>query len=318
MIFITRILPTDEEVIPAPYHAVQSQRDANEEPPEYSTATMDDSDLSKGFTINNVSESMLEDFDSDCETLIAEEEIEFVEKDLPPSTQTPTPPHLLFETPPTFLDLIDYMGPEFFKRLSIQDVIRARGISRDMTQFVDNYFLNRVLPKTVLRFHSKHFHDVGYPAEREYQILLPVIRRIDKDRRFLPYDRVIYEPDVASLPVYSYRIGKFEPVAIDIHLDDHGKYRWPLIAAAADDSRPSHRQYRSRKIHLKHTKKHQYYRFDTFRNSPVHVFYKEQLDDDPNIVKVHAISIPLTFLRRAIYNKHGYIAWEAEIPRSNR
>jgi len=297
-------VPTNVQFTPVPSYAVQSQNDANEESTKCS-ANMDyDSDLSKSFAINNMSESTLEYFDSN-ENVIAEEEIESVEKDIPPSTQPPPHHHCLRETPPTFQELIDDVGLGlFFQHLSIQDLISARGISRGMMQSVDNYFINRVLPRTVMFFHSKNFYDVDSPAEREYQRLLPVIRRIDKERRFMPDDRVIYEPDVAFLPAYSYRIGEFEFVAIGLYLNGAGKYRQPLIATAVDDSRPSQRQYRSRKINLRYTKKHQYYKFDTFKNSPVHVYYKERFYDDRNIVKLHAISLPLTFLRRMLYNKH--------------
>ena len=141
----------------------------------------------------------------------------------------------------------------------------------------------------------------------EYQSLLPVIRRIRKEKRFLPHGRLLYEPVNDSGHRYLYRHGRFEPVAIDFRLPgDRYRYSWPLVAMPDDSSRyPSRYNRRSHWILLKHTKIHQYYKFQTFKDSPVQVFYKDQPGSGLDCFVLHAISIPLSYLRYALFTKYG-------------
>ena len=183
-------------------------------------------------------------------------------------------------------------------------------VSKQMKNIIDDYFLHTILANSEIKFCSKHIDDFEGRTRNEFEKLLPVIRRVERNKRFLPHERLVYEPDPKKTTTYSYRHGKFEPLKIEFWLREGGMYSWPLNPSAdetADNSPPRYRSDR-RSLHLlqhwKYTKVHQYYRFDTFKKSPVHVFYKEE-DPDRVVFKLHAISIPLDFLRASLYQGCG-------------
>ena len=222
----------------------------------------------------------------------------------PPSTCPSSPPLHLVQRP-ELTELLGFLDPcAIFKHLPIDDMIRARGISRHMLGIVDDYFLHRILSRTEIVFRVKYYHDIDGRRELEYQILKPVIQRIVKERRYLPHDRLLYEPVNDSGRTYLYRHGSFEPVAIDFRLPgDRYKYSWPLVAMRDDIGRYQSRY--KRQNYLKYTKIYQYYKFQTFKDSPVQVFYKDYPGNGPDGFTLHALSIPLNYLRHALSTKYG-------------
>lgn len=220
----------------------------------------------------------------------------------------PRRPQTPFPNPPvTIYDLIRYVRAEsLFSYLPISEVIRARDVSPAMEKVIDHYFLHYVLPRSELKFRMKHFNDRERREEREFEYLLPVIRRVNEDKRFLPHERVVYEPH-PQRTIHYYRHGNFEPCYIELHLLEGGTYHFPLVASSDNSPDNTYRRQDRRSVHLlrilKYTKLHQYYRFDTFKNSPVHVFFKDINESDPGKFKLHAISIPLSFLQEAVSRK---------------
>jgi hypothetical protein len=221
----------------------------------------------------------------------------------PSSTCPSSPVHLVQR--PKFAELLTFLDPcAIFKHLPIDDVIRARGISQHMLGIVDDYFLHRILSRTEIVFGVKYYHDIDGRRELEYQRLQPVIQRIEKQKRHLPHGRMLYEPVNDSGRTYLYRHGSFEPVAIDFRLpDDIYKYSWPLVAMPDDIGR--YRSRYKRQSYLKYTKIYQYYKFQTFKDSPVQVFYKDYRGNGPDGFTLHALSIPLNYLRHALSTKYG-------------
>jgi hypothetical protein len=308
--------PTDEPFLDVTHQALQTKVETiNHESPGISIpinqTQPDDTVVDNGMPDGS------HESESDDETLIGEEikdQLRSLDSDeecslvpCPPPT-CPSSPLGLAQGPIGFAELLNYLDPSaIFKHLPIDDVIRARGISRDMLRIADDYFLHRILPWTEIVFRVKYYHDIDGRRELEYQRMQPVIRRIEKEKRFLPHNRLLYEPVKDSGRTYLYRHGSFEPVAIDFWLpDDIYRYSWPLVAMPEDSSRYLSRYKRqSHLILLKHTKIYRYYKFQTFKDSPLQVFYKDQPGNGPDRFILHAISIPLTYLRHAISTKHG-------------
>ena len=201
-------------------------------------------------------------------------------------------------------EIIHYVGASnILNYLHIDEVLQVGQVNRGMKEIVDNYFLHYILPQTEICCFVDHIVEDGYPPSEEYQWLYPVIRRVDKSMRIFPHDRVVFEPDFDNKLKYAYRHGSFKHVELKFHLGDwRRRQKWPL------DSRPSvhHTPYtyraneywKSREI--QYTRIHQFIRFDTFNDSPIHVFYKEVPDTDGEVVRLHAISIPLNYLRQSL------------------
>lgn len=225
------------------------------------------------------------------------------------------------EPPIGLSQLIDFVGAsKVFDCLPIKDVLEARQVSRYMKDIVDNYFLHYILPQTAITCYVDHIIEEGCPPAEEYQHLYPVIRRIDKDLRIFPHGRVVFEPDFNSTLRYTYRHGSFRHVELKFDLGDwRRRQKWPL------DDHPSARRtpysykadgYRkTRKIQypIQYTRMHQFIRFDTFNDSPIHVFYKEVSDSGGQIVVLHAISIPLNYLRHSLCT--SVPNWDEEPPK---
>jgi hypothetical protein len=167
---------------------------------------------------------------------------------------------------------------------------------------VDNYFVHYVLPRSEIYFHIDHIMEDGSPPSEEYQRLYPVIRRIDKHKRVFPNDRLVFEPEIEETPKYTYRNGFFDRVQIKFHLGDwRRRENWPLdcpptartpYCYKADEPRTRHK--------LQITRPFQYFRFDTFKDSPIYVFYKYLPGTGGDVVALHAISIPLNYIRQSL------------------
>ena len=219
-----------------------------------------------------------------------------IEHEKNPLAEAPKPPVHLSQ-------LIDFVGARrIFDYLPIKDVLESAKVNRYMKKIVDNYFLHYILPQTEIYYYVDHIMEDGGPPSEEYQRLCPVIRRIDKDMRIFPNDRVVFEPDFDGKQKYTYRHGSFKHVEIKFHLGDWRRQKWPLDVRPSVDSTPySYKAdgYReSRKI--QYTRMYQFIRFDTFNDSPIHVFYKDVSNTDGRIVALHAISIPLNYLRQSL------------------
>lgn len=203
-------------------------------------------------------------------------------------------------------DLIERVSPHsVFNYLPIEDVLAAGKVDRQLRAIVDNYFLHYILPQTEISYYLAHVVDDHSPPEEEYQRLYPVIRRIEKEKRVFPDNRVVYEPKLAKKPQYTYRKDTFNHIEIRFELGDSRQSKeWPLHCP------PEHLKYysytadgyRTKKVRfrLQHTRMFQFMRFDTFENSPIYVFYKDVPDTNEKIVSLHAISIPLNFLRQSL------------------
>jgi hypothetical protein len=188
-----------------------------------------------------------------------------------------------------------------FDRLRVCDILNARLVCQDMMRIMDDYFLHTVLPKTAMSFHVKHIVDRTSPPENEYQHLYPVIRRISiKENRVFPLNRIVFEPSPQEpQSAYTYRHRRFEPLKINFHLHDfQPNHNWPLVAATYYEE--GYRQTQKIKFPAQYTRLHRYVRFDTFKNSPIHVFYKDVSESDSNVVRLHAVSIPLDYLRTSL------------------
>ena len=212
------------------------------------------------------------------------------------------------ERPIQLPKLIQCLPPNcLFENLFIRDILILRTVNRHLMNVVDEYFIHTVLPKAEIVFLVKHITNQNDPAEKEFQSLFPVIKRIDPDKRVLPGGRVVFEPETTGKQ-YTYRHGQFEPVELRFHLPDfERKYDWPLVAGTDPSvTQPiSYREggyssSRNLKLSLKVTRMHHYIRLDTFDRTPIHVFYKDIADTRPQAVSLHAISIPVDFLRRSL------------------
>jgi hypothetical protein len=190
-----------------------------------------------------------------------------------------------------------------FDYLPIKDVLPFVKVNRHMKELVDNYFLHYILPQTEIYYYVDHIMEDGSPPSEEYQRLYPVIRRMNKASRKFPSDRVVFEPEIESTPKYTYRKNTFNHVEIKFHLGDWRRPKKMLLDGRhrpAADTPYSYRADGYRKSHkLTYTRMYHYIRFDTFENSPIYVFYKDVSDTD-GVVALHAISIPLNFLRQSL------------------
>jgi hypothetical protein len=206
--------------------------------------------------------------------------------------------------PPVQLpQLLQFVLPQsIFDYLPIKDVLPFVKVNRHMKELVDTYFLHYILPQTEIYYYVDHIMGDGSPPSEEYQRLYPVIRRINKDSRKFPSNRVVFEPEMELTPKYTYRKNTFNHVEIKFHLGDWRRPKKMLLDGRhrpAADTPYSYRADADRKSHkLPYTKMYQYIRFDTFENSPIYVFYKDVSDTD--VVALHAISIPLNFLRQSL------------------
>lgn len=197
--------------------------------------------------------------------------------------------------------LIEFVGPgTVFGYLPIRDVLAVGKVNRHLKTIVDNYFIHDVLPRTKIYVFLDHIVEDGSPPSGEYQCLYPVIRRIEKDKRTFPDNRVIFEPDFREKPRYTYRKVSFNHVEIKFHLGRGQPKNWLLNRSPAARTPYSYRAAGVRKSHnLPYTRMFQYMRFDTFENSPIYTFYKDVPDSDASVV-LHAISIPLNYLRQSL------------------
>ena len=182
--------------------------------------------------------------------------------------------------PVSLIKLIDYIDPEnLFRHFPIHQVIAVREVSESLKIMVDDYFLHRILPWSEITLHSTFIHGIEGRPERESEILIPVIRRIEKENRFLPYKRVLFEPKGGENRRRYYCHGKFEPRSVEFRLKDGTRYTWDLTAEADIGSQSYRNDRRSHRLTLpplKHKKIYQYYKFETFTNSPAQVFYKDR------------------------------------------
>ena len=231
-----------------------------------------------------------------------------------PSEPPGKSPETGYQQPPTdppprplqLPDLIERVSPHsVFNYLPIEDVLAAGKVDRQLKAIVDNYFLHYFLPQTEISYYLAHTVDDHSPPEEEHQRLYPVIRRIEKEKRVFPYNRVVYEPKLAKKPQYTYRKDTFNHIEIQFKLGDSRQSKeWPLHCPPEGRKFYSYRadRYPTKKIRfrLQHTRMFQFMRFDTFENSPIYVFYKDVPDTNEKIVSLHAISIPLNFLRQSL------------------
>jgi hypothetical protein len=207
--------------------------------------------------------------------------------------------------PPVQLsEILQFVLPQsVFDYLPIKDVLPLAKVNRHMKELVDTYFLHYVLPQTEIYYYLDHIMEDGSPPSEEYQRLYPVIRRIDKASRGFPGDRVVFEPEFESTPKYTYRKNTFNHVEIKFHLGDWRRPKTMLLDGyhrPAADTPYSYRADGGRKSHkLPYTRMYHYIRFDTFESSPIYVFYKDVSRAD-GVVALHAISIPLNFLRQSL------------------
>jgi hypothetical protein len=225
-----------------------------------------------------------------------------------------TPPITLFE----FLAHI-YPG-EVFKKLQLNVILQIRLVNQQFKSLVDDYLRDVILPFTRLIFRFKTPADFDYPDKHEnhWEHLVPVIARVDKGHRVFPHGRIVYEP--AKRETKKHRLHKFQPYEIEVFIDDRfdlggeRKYTFHLHPPRDENHTrtenstrhernhdPRDRgQRRSHLLKFEYTKVHQYYRFDSFDELPVHIFYKDRTEGDSNFVELHCISIPLDFLRREV------------------
>jgi hypothetical protein len=224
---------------------------------------------------------------------------------LPDQPKTTLP----IKSPMSLAEFIDHIDPgTFFRYFQIHEIIAARTISQIMKTTVDDYFLHRILPWAEITFRSNYLHTIQGRLERETENLTPVIRRVEKQKRFLPHGRVLFEPTDKDPPYY-YWHGIFKPVAVDFRLRDGSEYTWDLIPTADTNALPNRNDRRT--AHLltipifKHQKIYQYYKFQTFKDSPAQIFYKDRIDSDAPGFRLHALSFPLKWLQQALYNQFG-------------
>lgn len=200
--------------------------------------------------------------------------------------------------PVSLTELISYISPEnLFKHLPIRDVIAARGLCQSMKACVDDYFLHCFLPWIKITIYSRYIDD---DVEMEYEILTPVLRRIDKEKRFLPHGRVLFEPNNQTRLHY-HGHGRLEPVVVEMQVPEGTKYTWPLVRASVT------RYLKEVNTSIvSHRKIYQYYKFEHFKNSPAHFFYKDSPDSELRRgFALHALSYPLEWLRQVLYNDIG-------------
>jgi len=204
------------------------------------------------------------------------------------------------DPPLTLLKTLDHIYPtEVFRFLELKEIIELRGLSRACKQLVDGFFLNAFLPETYLTFEYETLDDeeewrMGRRYVKKYRHLLPVIKRVPEGFRVLPHSRIVYEIKPDETPCWSHS-GRDRPIKIVLHLPDGRQIPRQL-------NTPHSRNSRERSMHLidltNPTRMEPYYRFDKF-NTPVHLFYKE--DRDHQDIKLHCISIPLDYVRSALF-----------------
>ena len=219
--------------------------------------------------------------------------------------------------------LIDFVGAmSIFDYLAIKDVLETGKVNRYMREIVDNYFLHYILPRTEIYYYVDHITEDEGPPSGEYQRLYPVIRRVDKELRKFPDNRVVFEPELDRSLKYTYRHGSFRHVEIKFHLWNWRRQRrnWPLHEKTSVSETPysykADGYCKSRKI--PYTRMHQFVRFDTFNDSPIHIFYRDVPDTDGRVVTLHAISIPLNYIRHSLSASIPGSDEELAILRSNQ
>jgi len=222
---------------------------------------------------------------------------------------TPEEPPQSVSRPVQLFALIEAVGPRrVFDHLRIKDVLAVGKVDRYLKATVDNYFNHTVLPQSEIYYYIDHIMEHDGPSSEEYQRLYPVIRRIEKTRRVFPDGRVVFEPKFEEKPRYTYKKDSFKHVEIKFHLV--GLQEWPprdlpLDCPLAARTRYSYKAEGYRKRHklpykLPYTAMHQFIRFDTFKDSPIYVFYKGLPGSHGETFALHAISIPLNFLRQSL------------------
>jgi hypothetical protein len=192
---------------------------------------------------------------------------------------------------------------EVFERLPLKDILQVSLASKALKLLVDDYLLNVSLPHTRLIFRYKTPGDIEYPnkPDSNYEHLVPVIKRVVKGSRVFPHNRIVYEPEKRKTKTHN--LNKFQPDQIKLVLpEEQGERKITLALSPPRDERnhDRDRRDRGRRSHLltfEYTKVHQYYRFDSFNELPIHIFYKDKSDGDNDYVELHCISIPLDFLR---------------------
>lgn len=210
-------------------------------------------------------------------------------------------PHPL--VPPTLIDLFDRYDLEdgVLENLDIYALIALSRVCKRFQTLVKGYILESVISNTTIQLHTRYIEE-GQRQERDFVQMIPVIRRIPKSRRFLPFDRVVYEPESSFPTSYRYRLGQFSPDSITIYTPYHDckPLRWQLgdhWEWKRNDRRRSPRYIRD----PDETFRALCYKFeDNFKDSrpssvkfPVNVFYSRKGDA---FARVHILSIPFNIL----------------------
>ena len=211
-------------------------------------------------------------------------------------------PHPL--VPPTLIDLFDRFGLEegVLENLDISELTKLSSVCRRFQRMVKDYILEKIISKTTIQLHTRYIEE-GQRQEREFVQMIPVIRRIQKSRRFLPFDRVVYEPEPSFATNYRYRLGQFSPDCITIYTpyDDCRPLRWQL--GDHWEWKRNDRRRRSR-CYIRdpdETFRALCYKFeDDFKDSrpssvkfPVNVFYSRKGEA---FARLHILSIPFNIL----------------------
>jgi hypothetical protein len=184
------------------------------------------------------------------------------------------------------------------KSLHIKDIINLGLVNREFHRVVlKDFLLNQIIVKTRIKFHTRQRETRG--RDRESLDLYPVIRRVDKEDRVLPCNRIVYEPDFTQNRP-SYRPGEFTPDEIEFHLPNelHSQpYFWPLgdELVIPRKTRVHYREERNTPVSNICVVQSVFYKFQNAGaergdDFPVNVFYKR--DGESPAARLHAVSIP--------------------------
>jgi hypothetical protein len=208
--------------------------------------------------------------------------------------------------PPTFYDLLTRFGLDkhIMQYLDYTALTSLVQLFPSLLPTMRDVFLHEIIPTTYIQLQTVYMEDGRKVLE--YMPLFPVIRRVARPKRVLPYGRLIYEPDYATNKKYRYRLGQFCPHSVTFYL---GKrcYVWPLgenrdRKVRCNRNRDSHFPTRDPDETLRSI----YYKFkDDFQDArsdrrphedfPVNVFYK-RIGGESQSAVLHVLSIPFDCL----------------------
>jgi hypothetical protein len=165
--------------------------------------------------------------------------------------------------------------------------------------FCRDHILHDILPECRIKFSTMR---TDVTLERHREELLPVIKRIQKEKRVLPENRVVFEPSHnGSGNCGLFRPGEFAPAGIDFFLPNSltAACHWDLSGSR----RPRERDFRREGPVVPedpHSLRRRYYKFrdldskDFPEQFRVNVFYKRPAGSQG--ANLFAVSIPLDCL----------------------